>query len=232
MKKIVKHLDQVKINESDERIIRLRKNWKKHCEKTGFKLDESMSRQVIFKKSISKERFYEIANVVNYDDFILYMKHILFKKEERESFYKRVAIEHDMFKDTFSCFDFGLDKLIISEWKEDCLKQSPFTYDPSKFFYHKKLKVKDEDVLLLLLHSLIMRGMNADVVHVDSNDEAKQVYFVQNDKNDFMSFSSINIMPHSEACLKEFDLEKWADEDKLYIESTKEKNWMWGEVIF
>ncbi|EPR7330322.1 hypothetical protein ACU8IU_000143 [Listeria innocua] len=49
--------------------------------------------------------------------------------------------------------------------------------------------------------------------------EAKQVYFIQNDKDDLLNFSSFNIMIHSETVEKEFNIHKWLEPVIEHIES-------------
>ncbi|HAK1366479.1 TPA: SAM-dependent DNA methyltransferase, partial [Listeria monocytogenes] len=74
--------------------------------------------------------------------------------------------------------------------------------------------------LPFLLFNLLIRGMNATVIHGDAlTREAKQVYFIQNDKDDLLNFSSFNIMPHSETVEKEFNIHKWLEPVIEHIES-------------
>lgn len=71
-----------------------------------------------------------------------------------------------------------------------------------------------------LLFNLMIRGMNATVLHGDSlGREVKQIYFVQNEKNDFMNFSSLNFMPHSKDAERMFNVAKWLEEPIEHLES-------------
>lgn len=64
--------------------------------------------------------------------------------------------------------------------------------------------------------------MNATIVHGDSlSREAKQVYFIQNDQDDYMTFSSLNVMPQSQLVEKEFGIRTWLEKTINHIESPK-----------
>ena len=71
-----------------------------------------------------------------------------------------------------------------------------------------------------MLVNLAIRGMNAAVLHGDTlTRKFKQVYFIQNDEDGYTTFSNINIMPHSDACMQYFDIREWLEEPKRHIES-------------
>ena len=43
----------------------------------------------------------------------------------------------------------------------------------------------------------MIRGMNATVVHCDAlSRECKGIFFINNRKDDFLSFSNLNLMPY------------------------------------
>lgn len=114
----------------------------------------------------------------------------------------------------------GTGSLMIQKWHRDRVSMSPFDYKPSMFLY--QCEELSDRALPFLLFNLMIRGMNATVVHGDAlTREAKQVYFIQNDLNDHMTFSSLNVMPHSKNVEKEFDIRKWIEEPNEHIESSK-----------
>lgn len=112
----------------------------------------------------------------------------------------------------------GTGSLMIQKWNHDRTSMSPFDYKPSMFLY--QCEELSDRALPFLLFNLMVRGINATVVHGDAlSREAKQVYFIQNDADDYMAFSSLNIMPHSENVEKEFDIRKWIEEPLEHVES-------------
>lgn len=114
----------------------------------------------------------------------------------------------------------GTGGITIAKWWSDCLAVPFWKYCPSDYFYYCD-ELSDRAVPFLLFN-LAIRGMNAYVIHGDSlSRETKQIYFIQNDHDDFLQFSSINMMPHSEAVAKEFEVSEWLEPAKQHIESTE-----------
>lgn len=112
----------------------------------------------------------------------------------------------------------GTGGLTIKKWHEDRMNETIATYKPSMFLYQCE-ELSDRAVPFLLFN-LLIRGMNAIVVHGDVlSREVKQVYFVQNDHDDFMYFSNINVMPHSEMVTQEFNVQRWTEKAIDHIES-------------
>ena len=112
----------------------------------------------------------------------------------------------------------GTGGLVIQKWNQQRLLVHPAQYYPSNYFYQCE-ELSDRSIPFLLFN-LLIRGMNAIIIHGDAlNREVKQVYFIQNDTDDFMKFSSLNVMPHSEACEKEFHIKKWLEPEIDHIES-------------
>ncbi|HIZ53875.1 MAG TPA: N-6 DNA methylase [Candidatus Enterococcus avicola] len=113
----------------------------------------------------------------------------------------------------------GTGSLTIQKWNDDRLKVSPFDYRPSNYFY--RCEELSDRALPFLVFNLMVRGMNAIVIHGDAlNREAKQVYFIQNDEDDHMMFSNLNVMPHSLDVEKEFDIRHWLEEAIDHKESS------------
>ena len=111
----------------------------------------------------------------------------------------------------------GTGGLTISRWNDDRLNHTPFEYKPSMYLY--QCEELSDRALPFLLFNLMIRGMNAVVIHGDAlHGEVYQVYFIQNSNDDYMRFSSLNIMPQNELVEKEFDIRKWLEEPVSYIE--------------
>lgn len=112
----------------------------------------------------------------------------------------------------------GTGGLTIIKWDADRKETTPLDYYPNDYFYQCE-ELSDRSIPFLLFN-LMIRGMNATVLHGDSlGREVKQIYFVQNEKNDFMGFSSLNIMLHSKDVERMFNVRKWLEEPIDHIES-------------
>lgn len=89
----------------------------------------------------------------------------------------------------------GTGGMIIKAWWKQMTSQHPFDYNPLNFFV-----IADEmsdRTIPFLLFNLMIRGINANVVHCNSlTRECKEVYFLFNEKNDYLSFSKLYIQPH------------------------------------
>ena len=117
----------------------------------------------------------------------------------------------------------GSGSLTIAKWNSDRLKHSPLVYRPSMYFY--QCEELSDRVLPFMLANFMLRGMNVAVVHGDAlTREVKQVYLVVNEEDDFMKFSTLNILPHNEQIKKYFNVSKWIEEDKTRIEVAE--NWL------
>ncbi|MDT2783029.1 N-6 DNA methylase [Vagococcus fluvialis] len=122
----------------------------------------------------------------------------------------------------------GTGGITIEKWNQDRISVPIFSYKPSMFIY--QCEELSDRALPFLLFNLAIRGINAIVLHGDVlSREFKQVYFIQNDYDDFMHFSSINIMPHSEIVADEFDVRKWLEEQIEHVESPVFE-WMEGMI--
>lgn len=112
----------------------------------------------------------------------------------------------------------GTGGLIIQKWQDDRIQETPWSYAPHRYIY--RADELADNVIPYLLHNLAMRGMNAIVVHGDVlTGQAKQVYFIQNSKDDYQAYSDINVMPHSAACAKEVGVTEWVEDQIEHIES-------------
>ncbi|HFH9559598.1 TPA: SAM-dependent DNA methyltransferase, partial [Streptococcus pyogenes] len=101
---------------------------------------------------------------------------------------------------------------------EQRLNDSPFTYRPSKYWYHVE-ELSDKAVPFLLFNMSI-RGINGVVVHGDSlTRQVKNIYFLQNTKDDMLSFSDINVMPRTQDIEREFNVKEWIGDAIVHVES-------------
>lgn len=112
----------------------------------------------------------------------------------------------------------GTGGLTIKKWHHDRLATSVFDYRPSKFYYH--VEELSDRALPFLLFNLLIRGINATVAHGDVLERKfEQVYFIQNDTDDFLGFSNLNVLPRSEDVTREFSVKEWVGEAIKHIES-------------
>ncbi|TDR51695.1 N-6 DNA methylase, partial [Paenilisteria rocourtiae] len=117
----------------------------------------------------------------------------------------------------------GTGGMTIRKWWGDCLREGPFVYLPSQHLYQCE-ELSDRAVPFLLFN-LLIRGMNATIVHGDVlSREVKQVYFIQNEHDDHLLFSNLNVMPHSKKVEREFNVQKWLDGELVHIESVDMPN--------
>lgn len=113
----------------------------------------------------------------------------------------------------------GTGGITIRKWQADRMQTSPFEYRPSDYLYVCE-ELSDRAIPFLLFNALI-RGMNAIIIHCDIlSRNTYGVFFVQNDRDDHMQFSSLNVMPYSKG-VSDFLAVKFVEERyaKL-IEST------------
>lgn len=114
----------------------------------------------------------------------------------------------------------GTGGMLITRWHEDRIQNSPFNYHPSDYYYGAE-ELSDR-ALPFLLFNMSIRGMNGHAVHGDAlTREVNNIYFIQNDKDDYMHFSSINVMPQTKATEDMFNVKRWIGEPINHIESGK-----------
>lgn len=102
----------------------------------------------------------------------------------------------------------GTGGITIARWQDDRTQHSPFDFRPSWYFY--TVEELSDRAIPFLLFNLLLRGMNATVVHCDVlTREAKAAWFVQNDKDDHLTFSSLNRLPQNDATADVLNV-KWA----------------------
>ena len=112
----------------------------------------------------------------------------------------------------------GTGGLLITRWHEDRMQTNPFTYRPSDYLYHAE-ELSDRSVPFLLFN-LIIRGMNATVMHGNAlTRECYGIFFIQNDYDDHMLYSSLNVFPYSEDIERQFGV-KFVEEKYPHILQT------------
>lgn len=99
----------------------------------------------------------------------------------------------------------GTGGITINRWWQDIQDNTMATYRPSKYLYQCE-ELSDRAVPFLLFN-LVIRGVNAIVIHGDSLERtARGVFFIQNSDDDFMHFSDVNVMPYSDQVMNEFEI--------------------------
>lgn len=107
----------------------------------------------------------------------------------------------------------GTGSICIQHWDNFRKTYTPWDYKPQYHFAHLE-ELSDRAIPFLLLN-LMIRGINATVLHMDTlSRKCKNGYFICNTKNDHLTFSGITNIPHT----KEFEKElcvKWESEDYI-----------------
>lgn len=102
----------------------------------------------------------------------------------------------------------GTGGIMIQAWQEHRMRVSPWGYDPRSYWYQVE-ELSDRSIPFLIFNMAI-RGMNGVAMHGDSlTREFKDIYFIRNDTSDFLSYSEIIRMPHTEMLAKECNVLAW-----------------------
>lgn len=84
----------------------------------------------------------------------------------------------------------GTGGLTIAKWAEDRIRVGLIKYKPSMFMYQCD-EISDRTIPFLLLN-LMIRGMNAKVVHGDVLEKTvKATYYTINEEDNFLGFSGL-----------------------------------------
>ena len=123
----------------------------------------------------------------------------------------------------------GTGGILIERWNQDRMKHSPFDYEPRDYYYTAE-ELSDRTIPFLLFNMLI-RGMNGNVVQCDVlTREATGAFFIQNDANDFMGFSSLNLLPYNEDMETELNV-KFVDQKYKPIKQTEKiPEWLLADI--
>lgn len=128
------------------------------------------------------------------------------------------GVEEDTYDNYFETA-VGTGGILITHWHETRIKESPFTYTPSEHFHHVE-ELSDRAIPFLLFNCLI-RGMNVVIVHGDAlTRESRGVFFIQNENDDHMQFSSLNVMPYTEMTEDGLDVNFIEERYPEHVEST------------
>ena len=112
----------------------------------------------------------------------------------------------------------GTGGITITKWNMDRLKHSPFEYRPSQYLYF--CDDLSDKTIPFLLFNLAVRGANAIVRQVDVLTlNCKGVWFVFNEIDDILGFSTINLFPYSEKVEQVFGVKFIEKKYKKLIES-------------
>lgn len=188
-----------------------------------FGIDDSWKApDVLMKILFDRERrenmfreFLKIETDVSYDWFFMYFQDEAAERKSKKQDFTPVSIgkllseivggERGTNLDSAS----GTGGLTIQKWWHDCLQETPLTYKPSEHFY--ECEDLSDRAIPFLLFNLLIRGMNACVIHCDIlTREAKGAFFIQNDKDDHMKFSSLNVLPYTDTNARELGV-TWID---------------------
>ena len=193
---------------------------------------EKFLRDILFKPK-EREEFYQKILEIDYDvytdTFRQYFEEYSAERKTNKQDYTPDSISYLLSKITqgnasdkgdWTTYDptAGTGSLLIQNWKNDQLQESIFSYAPHNYFY--RADEMADNAIPYLLHNLAIRGMNCIVMHGDTLERtAKQVYFVQNAKDDFMSYSNINVMPHTDAVKNYLKISEWEEPAIDHIEN-------------
>ena len=91
----------------------------------------------------------------------------------------------------------GTGSTIIAHWYKETRKHRfPWDYQPDNYLY--LCEELSDKTIPFLLFNLLIRGMNALVIHGNTlTREAKEVYHCDNKTNELMCFSELRKMPHT-----------------------------------
>lgn len=206
--------------------------------KESYKASDALMK-LLFNKEGREQLFKEFIKIekdMSYDWFHAYFQEEHADRKVKKQDFTPNSVSEVLSKlvgDSSSTLDVaaGTGGITIQKWLLDKRSVKFFDYKPSMFFYSCE-ELADRAVPFLLFN-LAIRGMNATVVHGDVlSREVKQVYYLQNTKDDFLAFSDINIMPHNKTVEQEFNIKKWVEEPITYIESPKIEVAPSQEVLF
>ena len=123
----------------------------------------------------------------------------------------------------------GTGGILIERWNQDRMKHSPFDYEPRDYYYTAE-ELSDRAIPFLLFNMLI-RGMNGNVVQCDVlTREATGAFFIQNDANDFMGFSSLNLLPYNEDTETELNINFTEEKYKPIKQTEKIPEWLFNDI--
>ncbi len=124
----------------------------------------------------------------------------------------------------------GTGGIIIERWLNNMYQHSPFDYEPRMYYYGAE-ELSDRAIPFLLFN-MIIRGMNGHVVQCDVlTRESKGAFFIQNDANNHLGFSSLNLMAYNEKTEEEMNI-KFTQHMYEPIKQTKQiPDWLMADIV-
>lgn len=123
----------------------------------------------------------------------------------------------------------GTGGILIERWNQDRMKHSPFDYEPRDYYYTAE-ELSDRTIPFLLFNMLI-RGMNGNVIQCDVlTRESTGAFFIQNDANDFMGFSSLSLLPYNEDTATELNINFIEEKYKPIKQTEKIPEWLFNDI--
>lgn len=104
----------------------------------------------------------------------------------------------------------GTGGMLIARWDAERKRHHPFDYKPHmQWFIAEDLS---DRAIPFLLFNLSIRGINANVLHINSlTRRCKAAYLVENVRDDMMTFSDVVELPRNEMCMQAFDIREWVE---------------------
>lgn len=200
-----------------------------------FRVPDALMKLVFDRENREKvfKQFLEIDTDVSYDWFHEYFESEQAERKSKKQDFTPNSISNLMSKLVGESHEYfepaaGTGGIAIKHWWNDLTENhNPFFYAPHEDYM--LLEEKSERALPFLLFNLSIRGMNAVVVHGDSlSREVNNIYYILNDKDSFISFSTINILPQTPDVEKEFNVNDWLNDPIDYIEADTK---LWAENV-
>lgn len=183
------------------------------------------------------KKFLQISTDVSFDWFHEYFEDEQAERKSKKQDFTPEGIAELMSKLTKSDKNSGLyyeptagtGGILITRWNDDrindpvhlskidkkVLDRNPgisiFTYDPRNYWY--QVEEMSDRAIPFLIFNMSIRGMNGVAIQCDSlTREAKEAYFIRNNSDDFLAFSEVIKLPHSDEIQKELDINNWVKE--------------------
>lgn len=174
--------------------------------------------KILFDRERREKMFREFLKIetdVSYDWFYMYFQEESAQRKKMKQDFTPVSISRLLSNivggshgTNYDCAS-GTGGITIQKWWYDCMQETPLTYKPSEHFY--TCEDLSDRALPFLLFNLLIRGTNACVVHCDVlTREAKGAFFIQNENDDCLQFSSLNVLPYTDFNARELGV-SWAD---------------------
>lgn len=102
----------------------------------------------------------------------------------------------------------GTGTILIQKWEKDLRANKSLAYDPRMYWY--QVEELSDRAIPFLIFNMAIRGMNGVALHGDSlTREFKEVYFIRNMTDDFMAFSEVFLMNHTDELREELNILEW-----------------------